>query len=159
MKPRPAHLALLSVGPLLAGCTPGSAPRDTSAPYELTILERRSCELPSRPGAPERSALGIRVRLISRSELGVAANYYYASVLAGDGSRYLAELPGCSPVLSGAPLRSGESAEGFLNFPLPPDRSPAQLVYLPPIGTMPENVRARQIQLTTTTLPNEPNAP
>jgi len=61
----------------------------------------------------------------------VPANYFYASLLTTDGERYLAEYPGCDPVLSGTPLGRGQSGEGFLNFPLPPSKTPEKIVYSP----------------------------
>lgn len=119
-----------------------------TAPYELEILSTETCNLPSAPGEPARTTLGVKVRLTSHTELGLAANYYYASILTSDGSRYLAELPGCQPVLSGAPLRPSETAEGFLNIPIPSQKKPETLVYLPPIDQLPEKDRVTERKLT-----------
>jgi hypothetical protein len=78
---------------------------------------------------------------------GVAANYFYASVLASDGSRYLAELPGCEPVLTGAPLGPGETREGYLNIPFPAHKEARTLAYLPPVGNYPAARRAVEMAL------------
>lgn len=132
----------------LTSCQGFEASTAPEAPYELEIVSTETCSLPSAPGDPPRTVLGVRVRLTSHTELGLAANYYYGSILTTDGSRYLAELPGCRPVLSSAPLRPSETAEGFLNIPIPPQKKAETLVYLPPIGQLPEKDRVTERKLT-----------
>lgn len=131
----------------LSGCRELGLDPPAEAPYELDILSTETCALPSATGESARTVLGVKVRLTSHTELGLAANYYYASILTSDGSRYLAELPGCEPVLSGAPLRPSETAEGFLNIPIPPQKKAETLVYLPPIGELPEKDRVTERKL------------
>lgn len=116
-------------------------------PYSFEILSSEECSLATAGTQPQRTLLGVKVRLRSHNDLGVPANYYYGSVLTKDGARYLAELPGCQPVLSGAPLRKGETAEGFLNFPIPPQKTAETVVYLPAIGTLTEKERVSERRL------------
>jgi len=103
--------------------------------------------LPSKPGAPERAALGLKVKLTALAPEGVAANYFYASLISSDGSRYLAELPGCAPALSAPPLFQGETVEGYLNMPLPVNKVAKALVYSPPVGGYPVAARTLEIPL------------
>lgn len=139
---------ILSVLVASASCQPnGKAEGAGASAYTLEILSTETCSLPSRSGEPARSVLGVKVRLTSHTHLGLAANYFYGSVLTTDGSRYLAELPGCQPVLSAAPLLASESAEGFLNLPVPPQKKAETLVYLPPIGKLPEKDRVLERKL------------
>jgi hypothetical protein len=132
---------------LATGCASPPKPKVTGKLFELQLLSQEKCPLPSKPGAPERAALGIKVRLVGLAPEGVAANYFYASLLSHDGSRYLAELPGCGPVLGGAPLYPGETREGYFNIPLPAHKQARSLVYAPPIGTYPAQSRTVEIPL------------
>lgn len=100
-------------------------------PFSVSLLDTRACPLPEGLDPEAKRILGVKVRVTSAHEGRVPANYFYASVLTKDGDRYLAELPGCRPVLSSPPLEPGHSAEGFLNFPLPVDKQPEQLNYAP----------------------------
>src|SRR5690606_21170119 len=97
-------------------------------PYRLSILGTETCPLPEKLDPKKVMILSYRVRLRGQHPLGVPANYFYASLLTTDGSRYLADYAGCSPLLSGPPLLPGQVAEGFLNFPIPPHKSPDKLV-------------------------------
>lgn len=103
----------------------------SAEPFRLSILSAETCPLPPELDPKEVTIVSYRVRLRGQHPQGVPANYFYASLLATDGSRYLADFPGCSPVLSGPPLLPGEVAEGFLNFPIPPSSSPETLVFSP----------------------------
>lgn len=111
----------------------------SGAPYQLQILSSAPCPLP--PGLnPEVVTIrSYRVRLRASDASGVPANYFYASVLTKDGSRYLASYEGCAPVLSLDPLGSLEEAEGYLNFPMPPSKIPDALVYAPELLSRTEN--------------------
>lgn len=102
-----------------------------NAPYTFTVLETRGCPLPEGVNEKEQRIFGVHVRLEGHHEGGVPANYFYASVLTQDGARYLAELSGCEPVMSGPPLYPGETAVGFFNFPLPLSKTPKTLEYAP----------------------------
>lgn len=119
----------------MAGCTDvGSTKQDAedqNLPYTLTVLETRGCPLPEGVNEKEQRIFGVHVRLEGHREGGLPANYFYASVLTQDGARYLAELSGCEPVLSGPPLYPGQTAEGFVNFPLPLSKTPKMLEYAP----------------------------
>ena len=124
--------ALLSLG--LGGCQeqpPGAELEATERPFTVTILDTQACPLPEGVDAQAKRILGIKVRLRSHHRGRVPANYFYASLLTTGGARYLAELVGCTPLLSDAPLGPGETAEGYPNFPLPIDATPARLVYAP----------------------------
>jgi len=116
-------------------------------PYEATLVSIDTCPLPTPSGEPERSVLGVRIRLTGKTPARVAANYFYASVLTVDGSRYLAGQPGCEPLLAAAPLKPGESAEGYVNVPIPSHKKPDRLQYLPPIDGQAERLRAVELPL------------
>lgn len=132
---------------LLGGCSPSQKADTRGKVFELELLTQEKCPLPSKPGAPERASLGLKVKLTARAPEGVAANYFYASLISSDGARYLAELPGCAPVLSNAPLLPGETAEGYLNIPLPVNKVAKALVYAPPVGQYPVAARTVEIPL------------
>lgn len=100
-------------------------------PYVLSILNVEACPLPEGLDAKRVTILSYNVRLRGQHEHGVPANYFYASLLTTDGSRYLADFPGCEPLLSGPPVGPGDSAQGYLNFPVPPGKTPSKLVYAP----------------------------
>lgn len=96
------------------------------------------CEAPTKPattvGAPSptpASTLGVKVRLTGHYESGIPANYFYASLLSRDGTRYLPATEGCRPLLSGAPLRPGETREGYANFPIAARKGADRLAYAP----------------------------
>lgn len=137
----------LLVLPSLLSCTKEPSRPNPGKVFDLEVLSTEKCSLPAPLGAPERSALGVKVKLTAHVPEGVAANYFYASVLAADGSRYLAELPGCSPVLSGAPLYAGQTQIGYLNIPIPAHKQPRTLVYAPPLAAYPVARRVREIEL------------
>jgi len=77
------------------------------------------------------STLGVKVRVTGRYPDRVPANYFYASLLARDGARYLPTTKGCQPLLSGPPLLPGESREGYANFPILAQKSAERLAYAP----------------------------
>jgi hypothetical protein len=146
------HRFALAAGGCLLGwvpvsCAPTPEGGAHAKAFELELLSTEKCPLVTKPGAPERAALGFKVRVTGRAPEGIAANYFYASVVASDGSRYLAELPGCEPVLTGAPLAPGEAREGYLNIPFPAHKNPRTLVYLPPVGNYPVAQRALELTL------------
>ena len=122
------------------------APLDPSAPYGISILETGSCPLPPGVDAARMRILGLRVRLRAGRD-DVPANFFYASVLTNDENRYLAEHTGCTPVLSGRPLRAGEVREGYLNFPLPLEKSAQTLVYAPLIDGLSEKEQTKSLAL------------
>jgi hypothetical protein len=142
---RRALRSVMALGAMALACKAVGGAGPSNKAFELEILSTEKCPLPTEPGSPERAALGVKVKLTSRVPDGVAANYFYASVLASDGSRYLAELPGCSPVLSGAPLYSGEARLGYVNIPIPSHKQPEKLVYSPPVGKYPTAERVREV--------------
>lgn len=99
--------------------------------YELSLVGAENCPLPANLDPANVKILSYKVRLVSGDERGVPANYFYASLLCTDGARYLADYQGCSPLFSGHPAQKGESREGFLNFPVPPSKTPERIVYRP----------------------------
>lgn len=142
-----ARWILSGVAPLLLSCQGGAGDSVLTDPYAFEILASEECTLPTAGAQAPRTLLGVKVRITSHSDLGVPANYYYGSVLTKDGARYLAELPGCQPVLSRAPLRKGETAEGYLNFPIPRQKTAETVVYLPVIGKLTEKERVIERKL------------
>lgn len=132
---------------LLACSSPSTRDSEPTAAYQLTVLEQKPCPLPPGVDPKKTQLLGVRVRLVSHEASGIPANYFYASVLTTDGSRYLAEHPGCSPLLSGRPLFPGQIAEGYLNFPLPLEKTPETLVYAPILEGQNERESTREISL------------
>jgi hypothetical protein len=128
---------LWSLLPWVTGCQQlGLFPSDSEeisdgAPYTLSILAQENCSLPENLDPKTVIIQSFKVKLVGRTGSGVPANYFYASLLTEDGNRYLAGFEGCAPVLSGAPLSPGQSAVGFLNFPLPPSKVTKTLEYSP----------------------------
>lgn len=125
------------------GCQAGAGPSDGApAPFDVEVLAVTTCE-PERAAGPAekpgptlgRSAggtVGVKVRVTAHYEGGVPANYYYASLLSQGGDRFLATAEGgCRPLLSGPPLRPGESREGYVNFPLESKKGARRLAYAP----------------------------
>lgn len=110
-----------------------SAPEELNSdtPFTLSILETESCPLPPTLDPKKVVIHSYRVRLRGQHKSRVPVNYFYASLLTTDGNRYLAEFPGCPGPLSGPPLAPGETADGFMNFPVPPSKIPEKLVYAP----------------------------
>ncbi len=120
---------------LLLGCRSSEDVEGTTAqPLRLTLLEVTPCPAPPGLDAHKVQVLGVRVRVEGHHPRGVPANYFYASLLTNDQARYLAERAGCSPVLAAPPLEPGQSAEGFLNFPVPVGKTIDTLVYAPRVG-------------------------
>ena len=99
----------------------------------VTVLDVTACPPPVGFDTARMQLIGVRVEVQGGHPRGVPANFFYGSLLTTDHSRYLAELPGCSPALSHPPLRPGESAQGYLNFPVPLGKSVETLVYAPPL--------------------------
>lgn len=131
------------------------APLDPRAPYQLSILETTACPLPPGLDPARVRIVGVKVRLRGNHEKNVPANYFYASVLTSDQSRYLAEHSGCSPVLTGAPLAPGEIAEGYLNFPVPSGKIPEVLAYSPALSGLSEAASAVELSLGKTSAARE----
>src|SRR6187431_49024 len=131
---RPTWLCLCSLG-----CQPSAGPESGRAPpFEIEVTSVTLCGAePSASGtaaagAPVRDGtLGVKVRVTGRYESGVPANYFYASLLGRDGTRYLSAPEGCRPLLSGPPLRPGETREGYVNFPLQAKKGADRLAYAP----------------------------
>jgi hypothetical protein len=128
--------ALLLLGALLPSCEGWEfgerAPAlNGGAPFSLSVEKTEACA--AEPGADPRRGplLGVLVRVTGRHEAGTPANYFYGSLLTRSGERYLAELAGCAPVLSGPPLGPGESRTGYLNFPIPAGALPDRVAYAP----------------------------
>jgi hypothetical protein len=99
--------------------------------YRFSLVDTESCPLPKGVDPDKTTIVSYKVRLESADEHGVPVNYFYASLLSTDGSRYLASQEGCAPLLAGTPLRKGQASEGYLNFPLPRAKTPETLVYSP----------------------------
>ncbi len=109
----------------------------------LKVLGTKACDAP--PGASSAKLLGVEVELTSFSPTNVPANFYYATLDDGVRSTYRALPKGCEPVLSGTPLADGQSARGFLTFPVQPLSGESQRNYrlrydphLPQAGTDPK---------------------
>ena len=100
-------------------------------PYRLTVVDTETCPLPAHLDPKNVLIQSYRVRLVGGYDRGVPANYFYASLLCTDGTRYLADFEGCAPLLSGPPVGKGQVAEGYLNFPVPPGKTPETIVYAP----------------------------
>lgn len=117
-----------------AGSDPSAAP-----PFEVEVTSVTVCETGASaqtapaPKAPEGSGatLGVKVRLTGRYEGRIPANYFYASLLSRDGTRYLPAPEGCRPLLTGPPLLPGETREGYANFPLSAKKGAHRLAYAP----------------------------
>lgn len=116
-------------------------------PYTLSILSTESCPLPEGLNPRTVMIMSYQVRLRGRHPEKVPANYFYASLLTTDGARYLADFPGCSPVLSASPVKPGEAADGYLNFPIPPGKTPHKLVYAPTLSGKPKGSSLLEITL------------
>jgi hypothetical protein len=137
-------LCACTLGCCTLSCEAGADPSSgTLAPFDVEVLTVTTCE-PERaaagPGGKPGPTLhpttggtvGVRLRVTGRYEAGVPANYYYASLLSRDGERFLATAEGgCRPLLSGPPLRPGESREGYANFPLEAKKGAHRLTYAP----------------------------
>lgn len=129
-----------------------------SDPYVLSILNTESCPLPEGLDPKVVTILSYNVRLRGQHAQKVPVNYFYASLLTTDGSRYLADFPGCAPLLSGPPVGVGEAAQGYLNFPVPPGKTPERLVYAPTLTG--EHKGEAQVELhLNPKLPEEPDTP
>lgn len=113
----------------------------------MSILSTESCPLPAELDPKKVAIHSFRVKLVGVHPQGVPANYFYASLLATDGSRYLADYAGCKPLLSGDPLYPGQVAEGHLNFPLPPSATPEKIVYAPELTGTPAGSPVVEISL------------
>lgn len=116
-------------------------------PFELSLLATETCPLPAGLDPARVAIRSYRVRIRSALDSGVPANYFYASLLTSDGSRYLADFPGCAPLLSGAPAYAGEEAIGYLNFPVPPDKTPETIVYAPRLEGLQREASVRELAL------------
>lgn len=136
----------LACDPKSAG---GPSPPAAPAPFQIEVLSTGACEAGASPSEKANRIFGVKVRITGKHSSGVPANYFYGSVLSTRGDRYLAELSGCSPALVGPPLFEGEAREGYLNFPMPPEKRPEILVYSPLVGTLKENERTVQVALST----------
>lgn len=126
-------------------------------PYVLSILHAESCPLPEGLDPKAVTIVSYNVRLLGQHAQKVPANYFYASLLTTDGSRYLADFPGCTPLLSGAPVGPGETAQGYLNFPVPPGKTPEKIVYAPALTGKPRGGALLELPLNPKA-PEEPAA-
>lgn len=116
-------------------------------PYVFSLLSREICPLAEGLDPRQVAILSYNVRLRGAHPQKVPANYFYASLLTTDGSRYLADFPGCGPLLSGPPLGPGETAQGYLNFPVPPGKTPEKLVYSPLLTGKPQGAPVVELLL------------
>ena len=127
----------------LRGHKHGAPPRA----FEIRLLGAESCPLPAHLNPKSVALLSYRVRLSSHHPSGVAANYFYATLLTTDGERYLSDFYGCAPLLAADPLQAGEQAEGFLNFSIPLSKIPEKLVYSPVLMHLPDGQAVEEIAL------------
>lgn len=126
------RLGFGALAPLLLACSSsGSAGQSPERPFELSLVDTRACPVPPTLDDKTTRVVGLKVRITSRHAGNVPANYFYGSVLTKDGTRYLAALSGCTPVLASRPLEPGESSEGFLNFAVPKDTRLDRVAYAP----------------------------
>lgn len=107
-------------------------------PFEVEVTSVAVCDANERTSPPGvasglsgEGTFGVKVRLTGRYASGVPANYFYASLLSRDGTRYLSAAAGCGPLLSGPPLLPGETREGYANFPLQAKKNARRLSYAP----------------------------
>lgn len=130
-------------------------------PFRLELLETESCPLPDGLDPKKVTIHSYRVKLTSELKSGVPANYFYASLLTTDGQRYLAEFSGCSDALNDTPLKKGESIDGYLNFPVPPSKTPETLVYAPKLLELStaESTLELPVRADTSKLPDADKAP
>lgn len=136
----PRWLCFCSLSCLSCGTQAGTA---SASPFELEVTSVTVCEPTGEASASTRtkaesssgpSTLGVKIRLTGHFPSRVPANYFYASLVSRDGSRYLPTAEGCRPLLSGAPLLPGETREGYANFPLVAKKSAQKLAYSPNLG-------------------------
>lgn len=144
--------ALWLAVPLLAACDGWEVFQSDDAPlgpepYVFSLLNAESCPLPEGLDPKQVTIVSYNVRLRGQHPQKVPVNYFYASLLTTDGSRYLADFPGCSPLLSGPPVGPGETAQGYLNFPVPPGKAPARLVYSPELTGTPKTTPVVELLL------------
>lgn len=131
------------------GCDPLREPDRGTPPhaFEIRLLATENCALPAHLNAKSVAQLSYRVRISSHLPSGVAANYFYATLLTTDGERYLSSFYGCTPLLAADPLKVGEQAEGFLNFSIPLSKIPEKLVYSPVLMHLAESQTVEEIVL------------
>lgn len=109
-----------------------TATAETGAGFSLDIRSTRECAPEAHTTlAPDEYLLGVEVEVEARSE-GVPQNYYYGTLIGGDGQSYRAGFAGCEPRLSGKPLLRGQRAKGYVNFRLPRSAKDLTLEYDPP---------------------------
>jgi hypothetical protein len=139
------------------GCRAESSPSEEASAaaggYEILLLDTETCPLPAGLDPADQTIVSYKVKLISAESSGIPVNYFYASLVTTDGQRYLADHPGCTPRLSGPPIFSGESATGYLNFPLPRSKTPEKVEYSPELLTMSAAESRRELQLLSPTRP------
>lgn len=123
-------------------------PIDEKMPYRLRLLSTESCALPAHLSSKNVAIVSYKVRLEGNLSSKVPANYFYASLLTTDGERYLSTFYGCEPLLAGEPLGPQQSAEGFVNFSIPPSKLPDKLVYAPNLMLLSEAASTTEISLT-----------
>ena len=124
-----------------------SDPIDAGIPYRLRILSTESCALPAHLSPKNVTIVSYKVRLEGNLSSKVPTNYFYASLLTTDGERYLSSYFGCEPLLSGEPLGPGQSAEGFVNFSIPPSKIPEKLVYAPKLMQLSETTATVELNV------------
>lgn len=117
-------------------------PRDGQL-LTIKVLGTKACDAPA--GASSAKLLGVEVELTSFSATNVPASFYYATLDDGVKSTYRALSTGCEPLLAGSPLAYGQTARGFLTFPVQPLSNESQRNYrlrydprLPKAGTDPK---------------------
>ena len=108
-----------------------------TADFEMTARSIKDCKVDAatltRPGS---ARLGIELWIRATGSREVPANPFYARLVDGASNAYPAVFGGCTPELMASVLRSGDQAEGFVTFELPPAAQGLHLEYSPMlIGT------------------------
>ncbi|MCH2111087.1 MAG: hypothetical protein MK135_17345 [Polyangiaceae bacterium] len=136
----PTKYQLLMAGALL-GCE--TEQEERTLPFELEILGSQACSSPQIKSNHDRKLFGYHVKIHSHRGMGVPASFHYASLVAEDGRRYLAEPVGCTPLLSERVLGQGDDAKGWLNFAMPEGTVPAELIYAPDLSHLKEKFQSQ----------------
>lgn len=122
--------------PPTAGTSPSatsaaSAPPTDNAPFALDVVNVKDCAPEAHTTlSPDEYLLGVEVK-VQAKQPQVPRNYYYGSLIDGDGVRTPSGFAGCSPRLAGAPLEAGATAVGFINFRVTRDARDLKLEYAP----------------------------
>ena len=128
---------------LLLGLTTGCqrAPK-MAEEFTIEVMSTKDCSSDAGVTDANQSVIGYLVRLRSERDEGIPATYRYAALVMEDGSRYVATVDGCAPLLNGPPLRRGQEAEAYLNFPVKPGLTPVRFEYTPDLTHLSSERRA-----------------